>query len=169
MPEDDPDTFEIFVKWMYAAHVNYGLEPMQCINVWIFAQKYQCIQLSNNAMDALQDALVERDDSGKGELYYDEVVRIFEHTTENDEYGLRPFAVATLGYDIKYGDTERLNGIETLEKIFKDVDVSLLEVLKYIRTNKLSDFNPRYRGYAGGFSKCHFHNHIGLSTPCPHS
>ncbi|KAI9645420.1 hypothetical protein NHQ30_006159 [Ciborinia camelliae] len=161
MPEDDPDTFEIFVNWMHAGHLRSDLKPMQIINLWIFADKCQCQKLENNALDALVHALHVDNNSPSLSLTYEEVERIFENTMENDTNScrLRGFAVKLLAFEVRHGDRDK---ICDLERIFQGVDGSLLETLNIIREGMRLDFDPRIRN--DNFCRCcGFPNHIGGS------
>ncbi|KAB8303507.1 hypothetical protein EYC80_004919 [Monilinia laxa] len=158
LPEDDPDTFEIFVNWMYAGNLRHDLYPMQIINVWIFAQKYLCQKLKNNAMDALQDALYLPCEYSLP-LNYVEVARIFDNTTDIRDC-LRHFAAVLLAWEIRNGNPYN---IEYLEKILRGVGDSLENVLMFLRHNK-DVFDPRIRG--GAISRCTFHDHTGDSQLC---
>ncbi|KAA8573860.1 hypothetical protein EYC84_005413 [Monilinia fructicola] len=158
LPEDDPDTFGIFVNWMYARHLRHDLRPMQIINVCIFAQKYQCQKLKNDAMDALQDALFVHIDFPVP-LNYEEVARIFDDTIDIPN-SLQYFAVALLAWEISHGDPSNM---KYLERILREVDDSLMSVLKYSRDNEIVS-DPRIRG--DEFPICAFHDHTGDSQSC---
>lgn len=163
LPEDDSNTFETFVNWMYAGHLHLkqNLKSTQAINLYIFAQKCRCVKLKNDAMDALQDTLHDtwEDYHGSATLRYEEVTKIFEKSVDNDD-DLRQFTIALLAWEIKHGSPMR---VDDLEKIFRDVDEALVEAMQYLR--KTPDVgNPRVRG--GELHNCYFHEYESRWSSC---
>lgn len=57
MPEDDPQTFELFLHWLYQGALPHGLidddfHPL--LHLYIFAEKLCLDEVANKTMDALQ-------------------------------------------------------------------------------------------------------------------
>lgn len=51
LPEDDPDTFELFVKWLYAGGIDTeATKSEQYVKAWILGDKLKCLTFRDHAM-----------------------------------------------------------------------------------------------------------------------
>ena len=51
LPEDDPDTFELFVKWLYAGEIDTDATKSESyVRAWILGDKLKCLAFRDHSM-----------------------------------------------------------------------------------------------------------------------
>ncbi|KAF7899312.1 uncharacterized protein EAF01_008525 [Botrytis porri] len=150
LPEDKPYIFQGFVTWMYTVQVGslqisteeagFG-RNLAIIELYIFADKYQSVQLMDFAMDSLQDSL----NDSCNTLTFREVETVFKFT--KSRHCLRHFTVAMMVCTVLDGDN--YFSAQKMGKIFKEIDGAMMEILDYIPTllyiHMGTHKDPRYR------------------------
>ncbi|KAF5876315.1 putative btb poz domain containing protein [Botrytis fragariae] len=166
LPEDKPYIFQKFVTWMYTAQVGSHQDQTEeagddcnlaIIELYIFADKYQSVQLMDFAMDSLQNSL-KNNCSG---LSFREVEMVFEFTKSRFNQPLRRFAISIMACTVLDGTL--CSSLQEMERIFKEIDGALIETLKCIPLLLLTHSGPKYRTDDStcdeGFGICKFHQH----------
>ncbi|KAK0108525.1 hypothetical protein ONS95_003330 [Cadophora gregata] len=100
LAEDDPLVVQTFIAYCYPnfnGETLRKLEVVDLIGLYIFADKYRCInRLKNLVMDSIQDKMLVEDFTFNAEG----LERIFNNTTSSHEAPIRLYAAALVAYTL---------------------------------------------------------------------
>jgi hypothetical protein len=167
LPEDDPETFALFLTWPYrniieltVPHKGFVNSTGQLVDILVFAEKYQIISLLDKAIDKL--VWIHRTE----ELFPNKknISCVYGNISQGSKsrfYMTRMFVYITVNFDTTYASSAWSNEImSSLVKEHKDLWIDAYPLLRESAVTKLVD--PRIA------LACNYHQH-GSGEPCPYT
>lgn len=161
LPEDHPETFEVFLGWIYRDIIepSPGKETFQYRRLFFFAEKYNMVTL----MDLVMDKMVEFHKQNNNMLSIHLIDLVYKQTHQTSRfrlYAARTLAFKTLNFPP--GVAEGNSNIKIQEVVSKHSDL-LLDFLNLIRgTGGVKFPNPSHAPL------CDYHQH-GMNENCPYN
>ncbi|KAK3379109.1 hypothetical protein B0T24DRAFT_610717 [Lasiosphaeria ovina] len=173
LPDDDPDAFELFVGWLYGkaqsksytiadGPIDWDIEAMTFLNLYILSKKYFNEDLSNNAIDLAYEYFDYFSDlDRKDQLEY--LRHVVDNTLPGDS--MRSLLVFVISVDLFQEHSEEFKR-DSLSKIKAAVETSpqcvamlLPQILSFDWDYRNGMDRPHCK------SKCFYHQHE-TTTPC---
>ena len=151
LPEEDVDTFERFVFWLYTgifhAPENVTTRYTTLCQLWVFGDRRQIPLLSNNMIDRLRDAMVEHWKAPTVQLKF-----IYQNT--HADSALRRFVI---------WDFSNTCGLDILGAESRSIwpEDATWDLVKAVWKLKESGAKKLTRDDVGKVDMCQFHQHEG--------
>ncbi|KAG9242334.1 hypothetical protein BJ878DRAFT_482108 [Calycina marina] len=168
LPEDDPNTFEVFVGWIYRGTIEVpNTTTREKFNsrvgslklLFFFAEKYSLVPIMDRAMNML----IEHQNATHTLFTCDSMRNVYQTTRQTSR--LRLYASRTFAYVMMhFGDGERGDNWATneLQQLAVDEPDIMLNAMMALRKHDgLPIDHPRKA------PKCDYHQH-GPKEPCPY-